>query len=92
MHLNFLKPLRVIISLLLFFFTLFVFADFAALFSARVISAILYLQFVPSLLLFLKYGTFAASGFGKAPPPSTATVNGAVRTATAASASSRASA
>ena len=62
MYMKFLKPLRVIVSLLFFFFTLFVFVDFAALLSAKVIGSLLYLQFIPSGLKF--FGTISPASAG----------------------------
>jgi len=63
MRQKFLKKIRVIISLVVFLFTIFIFIDFAHLFSSKVIHAILFLQFVPSLLDFVNVLTFAATGF-----------------------------
>lgn len=59
----FLKKIRVVLSLLFLGLTIFVFIDFAALFSAKVIHAILFLQFIPSLLDFIHFLSLAASGF-----------------------------
>ena len=58
-----LKKVRVFLSLLFFILTSFLFVDFAGIFSARLIRAILYLQFIPSLLEFLRTTTLAAAGF-----------------------------
>jgi len=63
MILQMLKPIRVIISLLFFLITLFVFVDFAAVISAKGIHTILYLQFVPSLIEFIGVATVASAGF-----------------------------
>jgi len=63
MNQNYLKKLRVILSLVFFALTFFLFIDFAAFFSLRMIRAILYLQFIPSLLGFLHLATVGAAGF-----------------------------
>ncbi len=58
-----LKTIRVIVSLIFFCFTFFIFIDFAAIFSIRLIKTILYLQFVPSLINFFSLFTLASAGF-----------------------------
>ncbi len=58
-----LKPLRVIVSLVFFLLTLFIFIDFATIFSVKMVNALLYLQFFPSLLKFIDVLTFGAAGF-----------------------------
>jgi ferredoxin len=63
MKLAFLKKVRIILSLLFFVFTLFVFIDFTGILGAKVIQSILYLQFFPSLLEFLKTALIASAGF-----------------------------
>jgi ferredoxin len=59
----FLKKIRVVLSLLFLGLTIFIFIDFAGFLSAKLIHAILFLQFIPSLLVFIHLFTFAASGF-----------------------------
>ena len=61
MQLFFLKKVRVIISLIFFIVTLFVFVDFTGLVATRLIRAILYLQFIPSFLKFI--GVFSLAGW-----------------------------
>lgn len=63
MQLAFLKKIRVVISLIFFVVTLFLFVDFAGLFASRTIRTLLFLQFVPSFLKFIYLLSFAASGF-----------------------------
>lgn len=63
MLLKILKPLRVIVSLVFFLLTLFIFIDFAAIFSVKMINALLYLQFFPSLLKFIDVLSLGAAGF-----------------------------
>jgi ferredoxin len=63
MGLRYLKTLRVVVSLAVFFFTLFLFIDIARLVPAGIIRAFLFLQFIPSLLTFLHVLGIAASGF-----------------------------
>jgi len=58
------KPLRVFFSIAFFLLTLFTFVDFAAIFSVKIINALLYLQFFPSLLKFIDVFTLGAAGFG----------------------------
>ncbi len=60
---RYLKKIRVVLSLIFFLLTLFLFVDFAAVFSLRMIHAILYLELVPSLLEFLRLATLGAAGF-----------------------------
>jgi ferredoxin len=63
MKLAFLKKVRVILSLFFFIPTAFIFVDFAGILGAKVISALLYLQFVPSFLEFLDLVTLSSAGF-----------------------------
>jgi ferredoxin len=63
MNQKYLKKIRVVLSLVFFLFTLFLFVDFAAFFSLRMIHAILYLQFIPSLLEFLHLAALGSAGF-----------------------------
>ncbi|MCX6244592.1 MAG: 4Fe-4S binding protein [Bacteroidetes bacterium] len=63
MQLAFLKKIRVVVSLVFFVFTVFIFIDFAALTGLQMIKTLLYLQFVPSLLNFLKFLSVGAAGF-----------------------------
>jgi len=63
MQLAFLKKIRVVVSLIFFIVTLFVFVDFTGLVSARLIRALLYLQFIPSFLKFINTLSIAAAGF-----------------------------
>jgi ferredoxin-type protein NapF len=58
-----LKPMRVAISLLFFIATLILFLDFTNLFTARFIDAVLYFQFIPSLLMFVNVAVLASAGF-----------------------------
>lgn len=58
-----LKKIRVAVSLVFFLLTFFLFVDFAALISLRMIRAILFLQFIPSLLEFIHLASLAAAGF-----------------------------
>ncbi len=62
MNWKLLKPVRVIVSLIFFCSTLFIFIDFAAISSIRLINAILYLQFIPSLINFLALFSLASAG------------------------------
>ena len=63
MQLAFLKKIRVVVSLIFFLVTVFVFVDFTGLIGARLIRALLYLQFVPSFLKFISALSVAAAGF-----------------------------
>ncbi|MFZ7128596.1 MAG: 4Fe-4S dicluster domain-containing protein [Desulfobacterales bacterium] len=63
MGLNRLKSIRVGLSVLFFVLTAFLFLDFWNSISPSVAGAILYLQFVPSLLKFLTTGAAGATGF-----------------------------
>ncbi|RLD82735.1 MAG: hypothetical protein DRJ15_00735 [Bacteroidetes bacterium] len=58
-----LKHARVVISLVFFLLMTFLFIDFTNTFSAKLIQGILYLQFVPSLVYFLKIASLATAGF-----------------------------
>ena len=63
MQLTFLKKIRVVVSLIFFIVTVFVFVDFTGLVSIRLIRALLYLQFIPSFLKFIDTFSIAAAGF-----------------------------
>jgi len=63
MQLHFLKKIRVVVSLIFFIATLFVFVDFTGLVASRLITALLYLQFIPSFLRFIYVLSFTAAGF-----------------------------
>ncbi len=63
MQLIFLKKIRVVISLIFFIVTLFVFVDFTGFLAPRLIGAILWLQFIPSFLKFTGVLSFATVGF-----------------------------
>jgi ferredoxin len=63
MQLVFLKKIRVVVSLIFFIFTIFIFVDFTGLVTARMIRALLYLQFIPSFLKFINTLSIAAAGF-----------------------------
>jgi ferredoxin len=58
-----LKKIRVVLSLLFLGLTIFIFIDFAGFISAKLIHAILFLQFIPSLLEFIQLVSLAAAGF-----------------------------
>lgn len=58
-----LKKLRVVVSLFFFIFIGLFFLDFRHFFSENFISALLFFQFAPSVLLFIKTLGFAAIGF-----------------------------
>ena len=63
MQLTFLKKIRVVVSLIFFIVTVFIFVDFTGLVSTRLIRALLYLQFIPSFLKFIDSLSIAAVGF-----------------------------
>lgn len=63
MQLIFLKKIRVVLSLLFLCLTVFIFIDFAQFLSAKLIHAILFFQFIPSLLDFISLVALIASGF-----------------------------
>jgi polyferredoxin len=63
MQLAFLKKIRVVVSLIFFVITLFVFVDFIGLFASRMIRTLLFLQFIPSFLNFIYLLSFATAGF-----------------------------
>ncbi|MCK5764699.1 MAG: 4Fe-4S binding protein, partial [Bacteroidales bacterium] len=63
MRFSILKKARVFISLIFFFLITFLFIDFTNSFSAKFIQGILYLQFIPSLVNFIKFTGLAAGGF-----------------------------
>jgi len=63
MQVAFLKKVRVVLSLIFFLVTVFVFVDFTGLIAIRMIRAVLYLQFFPSLLKFIEVISITAAGF-----------------------------
>jgi len=63
MQLAFLKKIRVLISLIFFIITVFIFVDFTGLITQRLIRGLLYLQFIPSFLKFIDALSIAAAGF-----------------------------
>jgi ferredoxin-type protein NapF len=63
MQLTFLKKIRVVVSLIFFLVTVFVFVDFTGLMATRLIRAILFLQFIPSFLKFIDVFSITAAGF-----------------------------
>jgi len=63
MQLAFMKKIRVVVSLIFFIVTVFVFVDFAGLVASRLIRALLYLQFIPSFLKFIYVFSITAAGF-----------------------------
>jgi ferredoxin-type protein NapF len=63
MQLAFLKKIRVVVSLIFFIVTVFVFVDFTGLVATRLIRGLLYLQFIPSFLKFIDTLSIAAAGF-----------------------------
>jgi ferredoxin len=63
MRLRYLKPFRVIFSLLTFFLILYVFVDFTGKLSHELVRGSVILQFVPSALQFFHLFTAAALGF-----------------------------
>jgi ferredoxin len=63
MQLSFLKKIRVVVSLVFFTSTLFIFVDFAGFFAAKLIRSVLYLQFFPSLIKFTEIAVISAAGF-----------------------------
>jgi len=58
-----LKKLRVIISLLFFLLTAFLFLDFTNALSYKAVNTLLFLQFVPSVLSFVNLLSYTAIGF-----------------------------
>ena len=58
-----LKKVRVAVALLFLLLTAFVFVDFSNALSAPAVRAIIYLQFMPSLLKFIILPGLAAAGF-----------------------------
>ena len=63
MNFRILKKIRVVVSLIILLLITFVFIDFSNAFSGDIIQAILFLEFIPSLLNFVKTVGFAAIGF-----------------------------
>lgn len=63
MQLFFLKKIRVVVSLIFFIVTLFVFVDFTGFLAPRLIRALLWLQFIPSFLKFIGALSISAAGF-----------------------------
>jgi ferredoxin len=58
-----LKRIRVVISLFFFLITAFLFLDFTNSISAGFISGILWIQFIPSVIKFVRLLTWSAAGF-----------------------------
>lgn len=58
-----LKNARRIIASLYFALILFIFIDFSSTFSPNFLKGVLYVQFTPSLIQFLKFGGLVATGF-----------------------------
>ncbi len=58
-----LKHARLVVSLIFFLLITFVFIDFTNTLSGKLIQAVLYLQFVPSLIYFIKLAGIATAGF-----------------------------
>ena len=63
MKLNGLKIIRVVVALLVFSVTLFVFLDFSEIFGPGLKKGIVYPQFIPSLIGFFKVAGFVSLGF-----------------------------
>jgi ferredoxin len=63
MNVKFLKPIRVVISLMVLISISFIFIDFRQILSSQAYSAITYFQFVPSLLRFLHWTGILSLGF-----------------------------
>jgi len=63
MNIAFLRKIRIVISLMFFFIALFLFIDVYNFIPQNIFKPLLYLQFVPSLLAFLKYAGLVSAGF-----------------------------
>ncbi|MFC2133435.1 4Fe-4S dicluster domain-containing protein [Bacteroidota bacterium] len=63
MRLALLKKIRVVISILFFVFTTILFLDFSFSLPSEISGTVLYLQFVPSLVKFIKFAGFTSFGF-----------------------------
>jgi len=63
MNLAFLKKLRVFVSLLFFVLTALLFLDFTGSLSTAVFSSVTYMEFMPSLIKFVKLLSFTSIGF-----------------------------
>ena len=63
MNFRVLKKARVVVSLIFFLLITYIFIDFTNALSVALIQAILYLEFVPSLLNFISLAGIAATGF-----------------------------
>jgi len=63
MNLAFLKKVRVIVSLIFFLFSGFLFIDAAHQFQTLLAAPVLYMQFVPSLLKFISVVAISSAGF-----------------------------
>ena len=63
MKLKILRPLRMVFSLAVLFLTIFIFINFTGIFSKEIIRSILFFQFIPSFLLFIRAASLAAAGF-----------------------------
>jgi ferredoxin len=62
MSLSLLKPLRVVVSLIVLFLTLYIFTDLSGHLSGRLVRAVLFFQFVPSAIALVHVITFSALG------------------------------
>ena len=63
MFMRFLRPIRIVVSLIFFLLIALFFIDFRHFIPESFISSFLYIQFTPSLLLFIKTFGIAATGF-----------------------------
>ncbi|SLM28264.1 4Fe-4S ferredoxin iron-sulfur binding domain-containing protein [Desulfamplus magnetovallimortis] len=63
MKLRYLKTLRMVIAVVFFMLTAFIFLDFRAMGTRAIAGEVLYLQFVPSMLNFLNHAAIGAAGF-----------------------------
>ena len=63
MRYDFLKTIRIVVSLIFFLLTFLVFVDFSNMLTEAWINGILYMQFVPSLLKFISNISFLTAGF-----------------------------
>src|SRR5210317_261394 len=63
MGIGLLKKVRVIVSLIFFLLITWAFIDFTNSLAGKVIQGILYLQFIPALVYFIKMAGIATAGF-----------------------------
>ena len=63
MNLAFLRKIRIVVSLIFFAAALFLFIDIFNIIPQNYFKPLLYFQFVPSFLSFIKYSTLASAGF-----------------------------